>query len=261
MGHSARWWLVITGRPTLAAQQGPQRAGKLRIQQHVLDEPLLEQDRAGLVRSADALQLVERQSRRHHDRVERGFAVQIVATLLVNLIRHDAFEQKVPVATKVEHLAVGERGGAVERSGFAVVLDAGWHGRRYPRLPRPPILCGRADGRSLAPSGLGSSSAAATGRVVGRCQPRRHSARRAVSAMAPRMVEAAARQGHGSRFWRAPGSTCRKEFASNPDFPGRARIPQPSDRGGSLSGSSRLAPHARQSCNPSCRVPHTRWPG
>ncbi len=78
------------------AQQGPQRAGELRIQQHVLDEPVLEQDRAGFVGRADALQLVQRHPRWHRDRVERDLAVKVVAALLVDLVRHDARRSKCP---------------------------------------------------------------------------------------------------------------------------------------------------------------------
>ena len=92
------------GQTDVAAQQRAHDADDLRIEQDVLDEPVLEEDRAGRVGEADVFEVGLGHAVGDVAGIGRDLAFQIVAGTAVDLVRHDAPQQQMALAAEFEHL-------------------------------------------------------------------------------------------------------------------------------------------------------------
>ena len=91
------------GQTGMAAQQGAHDADHLWIEQHVLNEPVLKEDRAGRVGEANVFEVGLGHAVGDVAGVGRDLAFQIVAGAAVDLVRHDAPQQQMTFAAEIEH--------------------------------------------------------------------------------------------------------------------------------------------------------------
>ena len=115
-GHGA-FGKVLTGEDgeaDVAAEQRAHDADDLRIEQDVLNEPVLKKDGAGRNGEADALDVGFGHAVGHVAGVGRDLAFEIVAGAAVDLVGDGAAQQQMAFAAEFEHLRVGQGRFAVE---------------------------------------------------------------------------------------------------------------------------------------------------
>ena len=86
------------------AEQAAQRPRHVRLQQYVLDEPILEEDCGRLVCLADARHVVLSHAVGDEGGVGDGLALEPLAGALVDVLRDDAREQQAARAAELQDL-------------------------------------------------------------------------------------------------------------------------------------------------------------
>ena len=92
------------GQADAGSEEGAHDAGELCVEQHVLDEPVFQKERARLVRRAHTRNFLIRPASRPPTGLRLQSSFQIGACLLVDFVGHNTGKEEVAFAAELEYL-------------------------------------------------------------------------------------------------------------------------------------------------------------